>query len=97
MDVDIVQRLTEVEARSKSNSHRLDMHANRMDSMEELIQSIGVIANEIKHVKTDVLEIKEEVKKQKEKPAARWESIVQTILTGIVGAVLVYILARIGL
>lgn len=97
MDMDIVTRLTEVEARAKSNSHRLDMHANRMDSMEELVQSIGVMANEMQHMKNDVQDIKEEVKKQREKPAARWEIIISTIISGVTLAIVAYILSQVGL
>lgn len=94
---DIVTRLTQVEARAKSNSHRLDMHANRMDSMEELVQSIGVMANEMQHMKNDVQDIKEEINKQREKPAARWESIVSTIINAVTLAIVAYLLSRLGL
>lgn len=90
-------RLTEIEARAKSNSHRLDEMEKRQDDLDELVGTVKVLADREVRVENDVKEIKEDVKSLKLKPAKRWESVVNTLLIALVTAVAGFLLARIGL
>ena len=45
----------------------------------------------------DVKEMKCDVKKLIEKPAKRWEGVVEKVLYTVVGAVVAYLLVKIGL
>lgn len=95
--IDMEHRMTAVEDRSKSNTHRLDeLDAWRKDQ-SELISSVATLANEQKHIKTDVEEIKTDVKSIAEKPGKRWDAIVDKITMLIVGAVMAYLFTKIGL
>lgn len=94
---DFAVKLTEVEQREKSNSHRIDKIEERQDNLEHLTQSISVLANEQEHIKTDVSEIKTDVKTLTEKPGKRWDNIVDKIIWALVGAALALVLAQIGL
>lgn len=97
MDVNIEHRLTEVEARSKSNTKRLDDMERRQDNLDELVGTVKVLAVREEQVETDVKEIKSDVKSLTEKPAKRWDSLVDKIIMGLVGALLGFVLAQIGL
>lgn len=97
MDLTHEQRLTEVEARSKSNSHRIDDLEKRQDNLDELVSTVKVLAVREENVETNVKEIKSDVKSLTEKPAKRWESIISTIITTLVAAILGFMMARLGM
>lgn len=94
---DFAVKLAEVEQRAKSNTHRIEKVEQRQDNLEHLTESISVLANEQEHIKTDVGEIKTDVKTLTEKPAKRWDAIVDKVLWAIVGAAVAFALAQIGL
>lgn len=97
MEVRIEHRLTEVEERSKSNSHRIDEIEKRQDKLDDLVGTVKVLAEQEKRVEGDVKEIKDDVKSIKDKPAKRWEAVVTQIITILVAAVAGFILAKFGL
>lgn len=94
---DIEHRLTEVEERSKSNCHRLDDMEKRQDDLDELVSVVKVLAVREENVENDVKEIKSDVKSLTSKPAKRWDSLVNQLITIIVAAVAGFILAKFGL
>ena len=96
-EIEREQRLTAVEQRSKSNSHRLDKIERRQDEQEELIKTVAVLANRQQTVETDVKEIKLDVKKIAGKPAQRWEAIVDKLIWAVLAAVVAFLLTQIGL
>ena len=95
--MEIEHRLTECEARSKSNSHRIDEMERRQDDLDELVSTVKVLADREVRVENDVKEIKDDVKSLKLKPAKRWDGIVDKVIITIVAAVIGFLLARIGL
>lgn len=97
MDFEHERRLTEVEERSKSNSHRLDDMEKRQDNLDELVGTVKVLADREERVEDDVKEIKSDVKTLASKPGKRWENLVTQIITIIVAAVAGFILAKIGM
>jgi hypothetical protein len=97
MDLEHEKRLTEVEARSKSNAYRIEELEHRQDNLDELASSVKVLATKQETVETDVKEIKTDVKALTEKPGKRWESIVDKALVTIAAAVIGFVLARLGL
>lgn len=97
MDLEHEKRLTEVEERSKSNSHRISKVEQRQDELGELVSSVKVLAEREENVENDVKEIKSDVKILTNKPAKRWESLVEKALLTIVAAVVGFILAKFGL
>ena len=97
MEIKIEHRLTELEDRSKSNTKRLDEVEKRQDNLDSLVASVAVMAKEQEHIKSDVTEIKSDVKGIMEKPAKRWDNIVEKIIWAIVAAVLGLMLGHFGL
>ena len=97
MEINIEHRLTEVEERSKSNSHRLDDMEKRQDDLDELVSVVKVLAVREENVENDVKEIKSDVKSLTSKPAKRWDSLVNQLITIVVAAIAGFILAKLGL
>lgn len=86
MDLDHEKRLTDVENWAKSNTHRLEEVEKRQDNLDELVASVAVFAKEQEHIQQDVKEIKADVKGLTDKPAKRWESLVDKVLLVLAGA-----------
>ena len=94
---DLEHRLTEVEGRSRSNSHRLDELEKRQDNLDDLVSTVKVLAVREEAVENDVKEIKADVKSLTSKPGQRWDSLMDKIIWAVAGAVLAFVMARIGL
>lgn len=97
MDIKIEHRLTEVEERAKSNSHRINEIEKRQDNLDDLVSTVKVLADREERVEGDVREIKDDVKSIKDKPAKRWDTVVTQIITILVAAVVGFVLAKFGL
>ena len=97
MDLEHERRLTEVEERSKSNSHRLDDVEKRQDNLDELVGTVKALAVREENVEIDVKEIKTDVKTLTNKSAKRWDSLVDKIILTIDAAIVGFILAKFGL
>lgn len=96
-DRDIEHRLTEVEARSKSNTLRLDDMEKRQDNLDDLVGTVKILALREENVEADVKEIKQDVKALTSKPAEHWNDMIKTILGVIAAAIAGFILAKLGL
>ena len=97
MDLEHEKRLTEVEERSKSNSHRLDEVEKRQNSFDELVGAVKVLAVREENVENDVKEIKSDVKSLTNKPAQRWDGLMDKIILTIAAAIIGFLLSRFGI
>lgn len=97
MDFEHEQRLTVVEERAKSNTHRLEDVERRQDILDELVGTVKVLAVREETVENDVKEIKSDVKSLTQKPAQRWDNLMDKIIMLIAAAVVGAFLAKIGL
>lgn len=97
MDMEHERRLTEVETRSKSNSHRLDEVEKRQDNLDELVSTVKVLAVREENVENDVKEIKIDVKSLTDKPGKRWDNLIDKIIMVIAAAIVGFFLAKFGL
>ena len=100
-------KLAEVDARSKSNTHRLDEMDEKVDTLNRLATAVEVMATEQRHqtetmaeIKTDVTALGTKVDAIEKKPGRRWDGLVEKIIYGIVGSIvtalgagLIYLLA----
>ena len=97
-------KLAEVDARSRSNTHRLDTVERNSEALHELAASVKVMASELKRqgdaveeIKDDVTALGRKVDGIEKKPGKRWEGLVDKLIWGVVGAILAFLLAKIGL
>ena len=85
------------EQRSKSNAHRIDKLEEQQKQLSDLVSAVAVLAERQNQIGDDVNSIKRELKTLAEKPAKRWDGIVDKIISTIIAAIMGYALARIGL
>lgn len=97
MDNEHERRLTDVEARAKSNTHRLDELERRQDNLDALVSTVAVMANKQDRMENDVQEIKADVKSMAARPGKRWEAAVEKALWAVLAAVIAFMLGQIGL
>ena len=97
MDMEHERRLTEVEERAKSNSHRLNKVEKKQDQLEEFVSTVKVLAEREANVESDVKEIKSDVKELTNKPAKKWDNLVEKIMLTVIAAILGFVLAALGL
>lgn len=95
MDIEIEHRLTEVEERSKSNTHRLEELEKRQDNLDDLVGTVKVLAVREESVENDVKEIKTDVKSLKGKSGEMWESLVKIFVTALVSGIVGYAIGQI--
>lgn len=96
-EVELERRLCVVEDRSKSNSHRLKILEQRQEDMTQLVTSVAAIAQKQRDMDGDVQEIKAEVKAINQKPAKRWDALVEKAILAAVGILVAYIAVKLGL
>lgn len=97
MDLEEERRLTKVEDRSLENERRIDELEKRQDNLDELVGTVKVLAVRQENVESVVTEIKEDVKGLTGKSGKRWDAAVEKIIMLVLTAVVVFILAKIGL
>lgn len=96
-EVQLEHRLSAVEDRSKSNTHRIDDVEKRQDKLDELVTSVSLIAQRQDSMERDVSEMKGDVKTLIHKPSKRWEGVVDKILYAIIAALIGYIALQLGI
>ncbi len=82
-----------IDARCKSNTHRLDELGDRMDNIEDLTASVKVLATREERVERDVKEIKSDVKELTTRSGKRWDGLVDKLIAALAGAFIAWLLA----
>lgn len=96
MDLEHEKRLTEVEARAKSNTLRIDELEKRQNNLDDLVGTVKVLAVREENVENDVKEIKNDVKILTNKSGQRWDGLIDKIITTVVAIIIGFILAKVG-
>ena len=78
-------------------SQRIEAMENRQKDMEELISSVAVLAQRMGTVEKNVSEMSVNIRTIMEKPAKRWDSVIEKTLLVVVGAVVAWLLAQAGI
>ena len=97
MDDGIQAKLAEIEARSKSNTHRINDLEEDNRALHALATSVEVLATKQDTIESTVQEIKTDVMELMAVPGSKWEALVKTILTALAGGLVAYALFRLGL
>ena len=97
MDLEHERRLTAVEQRSKSNTHRLEKLEESTEAINRLATSMEVMVSKQEQVAETVDKLDGKVTALETKPVKRVDSLVDKIIWAVCAAVLTYILAQIGL
>lgn len=97
MDDGVRALVASIEARCKSNTHRIDDLEADNKALHQLATSVEVLATKQETIEANISEIKDDVKSLKAIPGGKWEALVKTILTALAGGLVAYALFRLGL
>lgn len=87
MDLEHENRLTKVEERSKSNTHRLDKLEPIVEEIHTMSETLVEMALEMKHTNRNVEEIKDKVDCMEQEPAKKWKDSQKAFFNAFLGAV----------
>ena len=96
-DEEMAVKLAETEARSKSNTHRIDKLEQSTEAINRLATSVEVMATKQDTMNDNLDKIAGKVEQIEAEPGKRWKSVVEKVTLLVVAAVVGYILARVGL
>lgn len=78
-------KLAEVDARSKSNTHRIDELRESTKALSSLAISVEKIAVQQENLAKSYTSLTKDVEEIKSKPAKRWDAAVLAIITALIG------------
>ena len=89
LSIDYVKKLVEVEARSKSNTHRIDKLEELTNTIQNLAITMNSTVNEIKYMREDVTSLNDRIGKIESEPINKFNKykdvVITSILTSLVG------------
>ena len=97
MDLEHERRLSEVESRSKSNSHRLDKLEESTEAIHRMAVALEKVATKQDAMCTDVSKLTSKVEELEAEPGTKWRFVVEKSIYIVVAAVVGYFLAQVGL
>lgn len=96
-EVTFDHRLTEVEQRSKSNTHRINKLAEEQKALNELATPVALMTREQKDIREDLSEVKKDVKTLTNLPAKRWNDVVEKLVWLVLGGAVTALLVQAGI
>lgn len=97
MEKNELERLVETEARSKSNTKRLDNLEPKVDDIHNLTLSVREIATEMKMMREDMNKIDKRVMAIEDKPNKKMDLIWGYIVSAILSGLIVFVFMKLGL
>jgi tetrahydromethanopterin S-methyltransferase subunit G len=94
---ELAVKLAETESRSKSNTHRIDALERDQEALNTIATSVAVMANEQKTISKKVEDIDVKVDALETKPAKRWDGLIDNIILVIAGAIVGFLLTKLGI
>ena len=97
MDKQEIERLVEVEQRSKSNTKRLDNLESKVDDIHNLTLSVREIATEMKAMREDMNNIDKRVLAIEDKPNKKLDSMWGYIVSAVISGLIVFLFVKLGM
>ncbi len=82
---EIAVKLAEVDARSKSNTHRIDELKETTKALNSLAVSVEKIAVQQENLAKSYSGLTKDVEEIKAKPSKRWDTIITALITALIG------------
>lgn len=97
-------KVAEVDHRAKSNTRRIDKLEQQTEAIQSLATSVEILVKEQSHqtaamdrIEKNVEKLDGKVEALEKKPAKKWDKVVETIVTLLIGAIAALVFAQIGL
>lgn len=101
---EVAVKVAEMEQRAKSNTRRIEKLELQTEAVQSMAESLAVFANEQKNQTDSINRIEKNVEKLdgkvealEKKPAKKWDKVVETIVTLLIGAIAALVFSQIGL
>ncbi len=95
--LDLEHRVTENEARSKSNTKRIDKLEETTEAIHSMALSLERMTNNQETMSKTLTKLTGEVETIKAEPGKKWRFVVEKALYFTVGAVVTFLVAKMGL
>ena len=82
---------------AKNNEERIKKLEEHQEKQDKLLNTVALIAQKQESMESSLGEIKTDIKQIKEKPAKRWDAVVDKIILAIITGLMAYIFMRLGL
>lgn len=97
MDIESVAlKLQEVADRSERNEGRIIKLEKEHKALQDLATAVAVMAEQIKAMNGSVNVLTSKVDKLEEKPAKRWDGLVDKIILSVAAGIVGFLLSKIG-
>lgn len=93
LDEKYIEKITEIEQRSKSNTKRLDEYDGQIKELQNTYTIMEKMDYRMGNVENNVSEIKEDIQKSKEQKGMKWDKLIDYLFY----AILAYALFKLGL
>lgn len=97
MDLEHERRLSETEARSKSNTKRIDELQGQIDAVNRLATAVEVMATKQDTMRESLDVLTGKVETLESEPAKKWRFVVEKAIYFVVAAIMGFILAKAGI
>lgn len=97
VEADLAVKLQKVDDLSQRNEGRIKKLEENQTALNELALSVKELATDQTNMKKDIVEIKTDVKALTSIPSKRWEALVEKVVLVVVGAVIAFMLGKIGI
>lgn len=88
-----IEKIAEIEQRSKSNTKRLDEYDGQIKELQNTYTIMEKMDYRMGNVENNVSEIKEDIQKSKEQKGMKWDKLIDYLFY----AILAYALFKLGL
>lgn len=96
-EVELAQKLAEVDARAKSNTKRLDKVEALTEVVHELATTMKLMAEKQERTAKTVERLDKKLSAIEQEPAKRWKAVVEKIIMTVVAALVGFALAKLGI
>ena len=93
---EVALKLQETTDRSLRNEGRIKKLESENTVLHQLATSVAVMAEQMKNMTASVTALTGEVEELKEKPAKRWDNLVEKIIAAVAGFIVGYIFTKTG-
>lgn len=91
------ERLRRVDDENNRQNHRIDRLETALDRLNDLAASIQMLAQNMAQMKEELHRQGDRLDAIEKEPAEKWRKLVWLIITGIAGAVIGFIVSKIGM
>lgn len=92
--------MTNIEIEIENLKHRMDKAETNIDQIHELVTSVKLLAQKQDDMITKISDLSTEVKAIQTEPSKKWNNATQTIVSGIISAIVAavcaFIISNIG-